>query len=300
MENLLSLKKRDKRFASMKGRRILSNTIIYIVLIVLCVIWVLPIVGILYTALRNERGISGTLVPADGFTFDNFARLFTDASFTSLYPFVKYLTNTLIVALCVMIISTIFVLSVAYTMSRLRFKARRPMMNVALIMGMFPGFMSMVATYNILRTINLNGQLIALILVYSGGAGAGYLIAKGFFDTISRSLDEAARIDGCNNFKIFYKIICPLSKPIIVYQLLTSFMGPWGDYIFASLILGANTDAYTVPVGLYNMISAVDTLAKNYTTFFAGATIIAIPIMVLFLITQKYYVSGVTGGAVKG
>lgn len=300
METFEILKNKNKKFTSMKVKRGITNTIIYIFLIILCVVWIIPIIGILYTALRNEEGISSILIPPDGFTFNNFIKLFADPEFTNIYPFGKYLLNTLLVALCTMIISTLFVLSVAYTMSRLRFKARKPMMNVALIMGMFPGFMSMIATYNILKMIGVNGSLIALIMVYSGGAGAGYLIAKGFFDTVSKSLDEAARIDGCNNAKIFFKIILPLSKPIVVYTLLTSFMGPWGDYIFASLILGSNTDSYTVAVGLYNMISAVDTLARNYTAFFAGATCVAIPIMTLFLLTQKFYVSGVTGGAVKG
>lgn len=284
----------------MKGRRILVNTLIYIFLVCLCVVWLIPIFGILYTALRNEPGMSSILVPPNGFTFNNFIKLFADKEFTSIYPFLKYILNTLLVALCTMIISTLFVLSVAYTMSRLRFKARKPMMNVALIMGMFPGFMSMIATFNILHALGVDGTLIALILVYSAGSGAGYLIAKGFFDTVSKSLDEAARIDGCNNAKIFFKIIIPLSKPIVVYTLLTSFMGPWGDYIFASLILGSHTENYTVAVGLYQMISAVDTLTRNYTAFFAGATCVAIPIVVLFLITQKYYVAGVTGGAVKG
>lgn len=300
MENLLTLKKKGKKFTSMKGRRILVNTLIYIFLVCLCVVWLIPIFGILYTALRNEPGMSSILVPPNGFTFNNFIKLFADKEFTSIYPFLKYILNTLLVALCTMIISTLFVLSVAYTMSRLRFKARKPMMNVALIMGMFPGFMSMIATFNILHALGVDGTLIALILVYSAGSGAGYLIAKGFFDTVSKSLDEAARIDGCNNAKIFFKIIIPLSKPIVVYTLLTSFMGPWGDYIFASLILGSHTENYTVAVGLYQMISAVDTLTRNYTAFFAGATCVAIPIVVLFLITQKYYVAGVTGGAVKG
>ena len=300
MENLLTLQNKSKKFASMKGRRALVNTLIYIFLTILCIVWIIPIVGILYTALRNEAGMSNLLVPPNDFTFNNFIKLFADPEFTSIYPFAKYLLNTLLVALCTMLISTLFVLSVAYTMSRLRFKARKPMMNVALIMGMFPGFMSMIATFNILKMLGVDGTLSALIMVYSGGAGAGYLIAKGFFDTISKSLDEAARIDGCNNAKIFFKIIIPLSKPIVVYTLLTSFMGPWADYIFASLILGSHTENYTVAVGLYKMISAVDTLARNYTVFFAGATVVAIPIMILFLLTQRYYVSGVTGGAVKG
>lgn len=300
MENIVTLNKRGKKFRSVKTTRFVTNTLVYIFLICLCIIWVIPIIGILYTALRNETGISSVLVPPDGFTFNNFIRLFADKELLATVNFPKYMLNTLIVAIFSTLISSFFSLSVAYTMSRLRFKARKPMMNIALIMGMFPGFMSMIATYNILKMLGLDGTLIALIICYSAGAGAGYLIGKGFFDTISKSLDEAARIDGCNNAKIFWKIILPLSKPIVIYTLLGAFIAPWGDYIFAGLILGTQTQNYTVPVGLYKMVDTIDKLPKYYTTFFAGATVVSIPIMILFLATQKFYVAGVTGGAVKG
>ncbi len=289
-----------EKYASMKRRRRITNTFAYIFLTLLCIIWLIPIIGVFYTALRNERGISTSFIPSEGFTFANFARLFTDKSFTKLYPYMRWLGNTLLVAVCVMLISTLFTVSVAYTMSRLRFKSRKRLMSINLILGMFPGFMSMIAVYNILSVLKLDGTLIALIIVYSAGSGMGFYVAKGFFDTISKSLDEAAKIDGANNAKVFFKIIFPLSKPIIVYTMLTSFMGPWVDYIFSSVILRDKTDNYTIALGLYTLISAVDREAQYFTTFFAGASLISIPIMALFLATQKYYVGGVTGGAVKG
>ncbi len=289
-----------EKYASMKRRRRITNTFAYIFLTILCIIWLIPIIGVFYTALRNERGISTSFIPSKGFTFDNFTRLFADKSFTKLYPYMRWLGNTLLVAICVMLISTLFTVSVAYTMSRLRFKSRKRLMSLNLILGMFPGFMSMIAVYNILSVLKLDGTLIALIIVYSAGSGMGFYVAKGFFDTISKSLDEAAKIDGANNAKVFFKIIFPLSKPIIVYTMLTSFMGPWVDYIFSSVILRDKTDNYTIALGLYTLISAVDREAQYFTTFFAGASLISIPIMALFLATQKYYVGGVTGGAVKG
>jgi len=291
-----AIQEKNQKNHSMKRKRAISNTITYILLVFLCIIWILPIAAVFMVSIRNESGTATSLIPATGYTWDNYINLLTSET----YPFLKWFTNTLIVAVFVMLISTIFVFSVAYTMSRLRFKGRKGLMNINLILGMFPGFMSMIAVYNILKAIGISGSLIALILIYSAASGSGFYIAKGFFDTISKSLDEAARIDGANNFKVFYKIILPLSKPIIVYTLLTSFMGPWVDYIYSSVILRAETDNYTVALGLYNMINSIDTYQLNYTMFFAGSVMISIPIMILFLLTQKYYVAGVTGGSVKG
>ncbi len=292
---------------SMKRKNQIINALIYVLLIIMCIFWILPIIAVVYTSLRNEPGSSSSLVPANGFTFDYFSKLINNEEapfliFTDFkkYPFGGWFGNTLIVALCVMLISTIFVLSVAYTMSRLRFKSRKGLMNINLIIGMFPGFMSMIAVYNILKSIGLDGTLISLILVYSAASGSGFYVAKGFFDTVSKSLDEAARIDGANNFKVFYKIILPLSKPIVVYTMLTSFMGPWVDYIFSSVILRDKTENYTVALGLYKLVSTREGMVSNFTMFFAGAVVISIPIMILFLLTQKYYVEGVTGGSVKG
>jgi arabinogalactan oligomer/maltooligosaccharide transport system permease protein len=281
---------------SMKRKKIISNSLTYLLLVVLCLVWITPIAAVFMVSIRNETGTATTLIPLTGYTWDNYINLLTSDT----YPFLLWFRNTLLVAVFVMLISTIFVFSVAYTMSRLRFKGRRGLMNINLVLGMFPGFMSMIAVYNILKAMGISGSLIALILIYSAGSGGGFYIAKGFFDTISKSLDEAARIDGANNFKVFYKIILPLSKPIIVYTLLTSFMGPWVDYIYCSIILRTETDNYTVALGLYNMINSLDTYQLNYTMFFAGSVLISVPIMILFLLTQKYYVAGVTGGSVKG
>lgn len=291
-----------KKHSSMKRKERTVNSLIYVLLTVISIVWVLPIILIVYTSLRPENGMAGTLFPKDPLTFDHYVTLFTNKE----WPFLKWFGNTLIVAVFTTIISTFFVLSVSYTMSRLRFKSRKKMMSINLILGMFPGFMSMIAVYNILKMIPINGDLgltqslTGLIIVYSASSGMGFYIAKGFFDTVSKSLDEAARIDGATNAQIFYKIIIPLSKPIIIYTIITTFMGPWMDFIFSSILIRNNTDKYTVALGLYRMIGTQDNLQVYFTTFFAGAVVISIPIMIVFLATQKYYVSGVTGGAVKG
>lgn len=209
--------------------------------------------------------------------------------------------NTLIIAIFTCIISTIFVLSVSYCMSRMRFKMRKPFMNIAMILGLFPSFMSMIAVYFILKALGLSeGSMIriALIIVFSAGSGVGFYVAKGFFDTIPKSLDEAAIIDGASRWQVFTKITIPLSKPIIVYTILTSFMGPWIDFLFAKVICGANADQFTVSIGLWKMLEK-EYINSWYTCFAAGAVVISIPIAILFMFTQKFYVEGMSG-AVKG
>ena len=220
---------------------------------------------------------------------------------TSILNFPKMFMNTLIIAIFTCIISTIFVLSVSYCMSRMRFKMRKPFMNIAMILGLFPSFMSMIAVYFILKALGLSeGSMIriALIIVFSAGSGVGFYVAKGFFDTIPKSLDEAAIIDGASRWQVFTKITIPLSKPIIVYTILTSFMGPWIDFVFAKVICGANADQFTVSIGLWKMLEK-EYINSWYTCFAAGAVVISIPIAILFMFTQKFYVEGMSG-AVKG
>ena len=209
--------------------------------------------------------------------------------------------NTLIIAIFSCLIATFYTLAVSYCLSRLKFKLRKPYMNMAMILGLFPGFMSMVAVYFILKAAGMTeGNLIrvALILCYSGGAGLGFQIAKGFFDTIPYAVDEAAILDGCTKWQVFTKVTLPLSKPIIVYTVLTAFMAPWLDFIFAKAICRANSDQYTIAIGLWKMLEK-EYIDSWYTSFAAGAVLISIPIAILFLCMQKYYVDGVSG-AVKG
>ena len=226
-------------------------------------------------------------------TFGNFATLFKETMFR------RWFLNTFFVAVASCVLSTIITLMVAYAMSRFRFKARKPFMKIALILGMFPGFMSMIAVYYILKAFGLDGQLVSLVLVYSGGAGLGFYVAKGFFDTVSKSLDESARLEGASSWQVFWKIIVPMSKPIIVYTALMAFISPWSDFIFAKVILGTNRESYTVAIGLFEFL---DSTHKNtyFTCFAAGSILIAVPVVLLFIFLQKYYVEGITGGSVKG
>ncbi|MEG1458218.1 MAG: sugar ABC transporter permease [Acetivibrio sp.] len=287
-----------KKKTSMKTKQFVSNSIVHAVLAVLSVIWVFPIAWVLLTSFRAEKGSYMKTFFPQSFTLDNYTRLFTN---TNILNFPKMFENTLIIAIFSCLISTFFVLAVAYSMSRLRFKMRKPFMNVALILGMFPSFMSMVAVYYILKSIGLSeGSMIrvALILVYSGGAGLQFYIAKGFFDTIPKALDESAYLDGATKWNVFTKITIPLSKPIIVYTLLTAFISPWIDFIFAKVICRANSEYYTVALGLWKMLEK-EYIDNWYTCFAAGAVCISIPIAIVFICTQKFYAEGLTG-AVKG
>lgn len=281
-----------------KVRKTIGNIFVYIILTALSIIWLFPIVWIVLISFKKDKGMyMSTLIPKE-YWFGNYKKLFTD---TNIINFPQMFLNTLIIAIFCCIISTFFVLCVSYVMSRMRFRMRRPFMNIALILGMFPGFMSMIATYYILKSIGLTeGSMIrvALIMVYSGGSGLGFYIAKGFFDTIPKSVDEAAYIDGATRWQVFTRITIPLSKPIIVYTVLNSFMGPWLDFIFCKVICGTDQRFYTVSVGLWNMLEK-EYVYNWFNCFAAGAVVVSVPIATLFLIMQKFYQEGVSG-AVKG
>lgn len=289
-------------FRSARRAETASRIAIYVVLTVLCIIWLYPILWVVLSAFRVEYNDNGQLIGIivsnyfpKGVGFKNFELLFTTTEFA------RWLLNTIIVSVCTCVLSTLLNLSVSYIMSKMRFKMRKPFMNIAIIMGLFPGFMSLIAVYYILKALALTKTLFALILVYSAGAGLGFYVGKGFFDTIPNSMLESARIDGANNATVFAKIILPLSKPIVVYTALMAFMGPWMDFIFARLILGEqNVKLHTVAVGLYYMMYGQKVDSNVFTIFCAGCLIIAIMIISLFMSMQKYYVEGATAGSVKG
>ena len=215
--------------------------------------------------------------------------------------FVRWFMNTLTIALFCAVIQTLMQLSVSYTLSRMRFKGRKLLMNVCLVLGMFPGFLTMIVLYYLLKMLGLTqaGAIPGLILISCASSGMGYYISKGFFDTVPKSLDESARIDGATRFQVFLKIIMPMAKPIVIYTILMAFMGPWGDYVFASYVAFGHKASYNVAVGLYRWVNTND-YQGYFTRFCAGGVLVAIPITVLFMALQKYYVEGVTGGAVKG
>lgn len=281
---------------SYKARRTVVNTLIYVILTILSIIWILPLVWIVMTSFSGEEATFIDHVVPTCWTFDNYIELFTN---TKVFDYPRAFLNTLIISIFSCIISTFSVLMVSYAFSRLRFKARKPFMNIAMILGMFPGFMTMIAIYYILKIIGLSQNIVGLIIVYSAGAALNYFISKGFFDTVPKALDEAATIDGATKNQIFWKIILPMSKPIVVYTVLTTFIAPWTDFILARMLLRDAIDQYTVALVLWNMTDK-DKIDTFFYNFCAGAVVVAVPITALFLKMQKFYVEGITGGAVKG
>ena len=292
--NTASSQPKMKKHMGLKASRTVGNTLIYILLITISIIWLVPFVFIVLQSFRVESTHQVGYVVPQVWGLKNYTELFSS-------NFTKWYVNTFVTALCTCILQTLIVLCMSYTLSRFRFKMRKPLMKVMLILGLFPGMLSMIILYRVLKDLGLTqaNAVPGLILVYVASSGMGYYVSKGFFDTIPKSLDEAARIDGATRAQVLYKIILPLSKPIVIYTLLTAFMGPWGDYVFARYIAFGTSAGKNVAVGLYDWLNK-DQIASCYTMFCAGGVLVAVPVTVLFICLQRYYVEGVTGGAVKG
>ncbi len=283
-----------KRHMGLQASRNLSNGLIYTLLIVISIVWLIPFVCILLQSFRVESTHQVGYVVPQVWGLDNYTKLLqTD--------FPRWYANTFIAALFTAVLQTVIVLCMSYTLSRFRFKLRKGLMRFMLILGMFPGMLTMIILYRVLADLGMTkaNALPGLILVYIASSGMGYYVSKGFFDTIPKSLDEAARVDGATRFQVLKKIILPLSKPIVIYTILTAFMGPWGDYVFAQYISFGASAGKNVAVGLYGWLDKA-MINDYYTMFCAGGVLVAIPVAVLFMCLQKYYVEGVTGGAVKG
>lgn len=275
-----------------------SSIVLHNVLIgVLAFIWLIPIVWLVCTSFSAFEGMNTNTFFPEKWSIANYAKLFHP---DSVAQFPQWFMNTFIIACVNCLISTLFIIMVAYATSFMRFSMRKPLMNLAVILNLFPGMLAMIAVYFTLKTLDLTNSYAGLIMVYSASSGLGYLIAKGFFDTIPRALCEAARIDGCSEARILFQMVIPMSQPIIVYTVISAFLVPWMDFVYAKMILNAGISSkYTVAIGLYKMLDK-SLINTYFTQFCAGGVLVSIPISILFVIMQKFYVEGITGGAVKG
>lgn len=265
----------------------------YLILIFIAVCCIYPALWVILSSLRPGTSLySPTLIP-ETFTLAHYRELFTNPSF----QYGKWYLNTLKIATMTMIFSTILITLSMYALSRFRFRSRKSMLTSMLILGMFPGFMSMIAIFILMLQLNLLDTHAALILVYSAGSVLGGFVVKGYYDTIPRSLDEAARIDGASHMQVFLKIMLPLSRPVLTYVALTQFTGVWGDFIFARLVLRSKEN-WTLAVGMWDLVASYQN--SNFTLFAAGAVLIAIPITLLFIFLQRFLVQGLMSGASKG
>ena len=278
-----------------RASRHISNALVYIALILITVVWLFPFFGMVMESFKVDTlAMDGELFPKK-FGLDNYIRLFNETDF------LKWFTNTAFMGVATALFQTLFVLSMSYVLSRLRFKMRKPLMNFMLILGMFPGFLTMILIYKVFSDLGLTMNMapVGLVIVYCASSGMSYYISKGFFDTIPKTLDEAARVDGATRAQVFYKVIMPLSGSIIIYTILMGFMAPWGDFMLASYLIHENSAGMSVAVGMFEWTSKT-MLNTNYTMFCAAGVVVAVPVTTVFLLFQKYYVEGVTGGAVKG
>ena len=274
-------------------RRAVDNTLTYTALVTMSFVFLFPCLWLILSSFRE----SGSLYDSRGFfpasySLQTFAALFTD-DVNGLYPYKRWFFNTLYVASMSCVLGTVLVILTGYVMSRFRFKGRDGIKRLTLVLGMFPGFMGMTAIYIIMAQLGLLNRLEALIFLYAGTAPMGYLVQKGYFDTIPFTIHEAARIDGATNLQIFTRITLPLSKPMIVYTALTQFAWPWSDCLLPKLLL-KNREQWTVAVGLFSMPET------HFSRFAAGSVFIAVPIVILYFCLVKHIVNGLTAGAVKG
>lgn len=269
----------------------LSTVLIYAMLVIMALIVLVPIVWIVGASFNPQSSLLSATAFPENPTISHYIELLQKTKFLNWYA------NTLKIAAINMALSVILTSMTAYVFSRFKFKGKKTGLLSILILQMFPSFMGMMATYNILWQLNLLNTHFGLILTYAAGQiPYNTWLVKGYLANIPRSLDEAARLDGASNFRIFGQIILPLIKPILIFVALSQFIAPWMDFIFPRMIL-SSPEKKTLAIGLYDMINA--NTNNNFTTFAAGAVLVAVPITILYVCLQKYLIQGVTAGANK-
>lgn len=274
-------------------RRAADHVITYTVLLLMSAVFLFPCLWLILASLSK----TGSLYDFKGFfprefSVNTFVELFTD-DVNGLYPYKTWFFNTLYVAICSALLGTVLVLLTAYVMSRFRFKGRDTIKMTTLVLGMFPGFMGMTAVYIIMTQLGLIDRLESLIFFYAATTPVNYMVQKGYFDSIPNTVFEAARLDGATNLQVFTSITLPLSKPMVVYTMLTQFAWPWSDVLLPKLLL-KDRETWTVAVGLFNLPET------HFARFAAGSVFIAVPIVILYFCLVKNIVNGLTAGAVKG
>ena len=268
----------------------IRSVIVYVIVLLISFIFAFPCIWLILSSFNAN----GSLLTLDGFfpeaySFDTFKTLFTEKVE---HDYMTWFGNTLFVAGISCVISTVLVLAVSYTMSHYRFKSRKQMMKATLLLNIFPNFMNMTALFVIMTQFDLINNLWGLILLYSSGATMGFLVQKGFFDTIPSTIYDAATLDGATDLRVFVSITLPLSKPMIVYTALTSFVWPWSDFMLPKLLL-PDKSQWTVAIGL-NWLDE-----SKFSIFAAGSVFIAVPIVALYIALSKYLIQGGAAGAVK-
>ena len=274
-----------------RGKRALA----YILLIAVCVIIIYPLLLTIGASFNPGNSLVSTSIIPKNPTNEHYVKLFAGEG--NLF-YKQWYLNSLKISVFTMLLSLISVSFTAYAFSRFRFKGRKNGLTLFMLLQMIPQFSALTAIFVLGQMLGLINSHWLLILIYVGGQIPmnSYLL-KGYMDTIPMDLDESARIDGASRTRIFWQIIIPLSRPMLAVVAMNGFTGPLGDFALSSVIL-RNPESYTLPIGLYKLVS--DKMGASYTTFAAGAILISIPIVIVFLSLQKHFVSSLTAGGTKG
>lgn len=285
-----SSKKAPKSAVQIAGD-VVSTVLVYAMLIIMAFVVLVPIVWIVGASFNEQSSLLSATAFPENPTVSHYVELIKESKFLNWYA------NTLKIAVVNMVISVVITSLTAYVFSRFKFKGKKSGLLSILILQMFPSFMGMMATYNILWQLNLLNTHFGLILTYAAGQiPYNTWLVKGYLSSIPRSLDDAARLDGASNLRIFGQIILPLMKPILIFVALNQFISPWMDFIFPRMIL-SSPEKKTLAIGLYDLINS--NTNNNFTTFAAGAVLVAVPITILYVCLQKYLIQGVAAGANK-
>ena len=282
---------KEKLSNSGRGKRALA----YILLIAVCVIIIYPLLWTIGASFNPGNSLVSTSIIPKNPTNEHYVKLFAGEG--NLF-YKQWYLNSLKISVFTMLLSLISVSFTAYAFSRFRFKGRKNGLTLFMLLQMIPQFSALTAIFVLGQMLGLINSHWLLILIYVGGQiPMNYYLLKGYMDTIPMDLDESARIDGASRTRIFWQIIIPLSRPMLAVVAMNGFTGPLGDFALSSVIL-RNPESYTLPIGLYKLVS--DKMGASYTTFAAGAILISIPIVIVFLSLQKHFVSSLTAGGTKG
>ncbi|MDR2701603.1 MAG: sugar ABC transporter permease [Spirochaetaceae bacterium] len=274
-----------------KVKKVVSTILIYIELIIVAVVVIYPLLWVIGSSLNESSGISRSSIIPEKVSLNNFKMLFTK------FNYGKWYLNTLYVAVLTTVFSIFIHTMTAFVFARFKFKGRKMGLLSVMILQMFPSFMSLTALYMIALNFGMLNNLNMLVIIYvAGGIPANIWLVRGYMLNIPRSMDEAASIDGVTKLQLFYKIILPLSMPIIFFIAVTSFMGPWMDYMLPRYLINMN-EKRTLAIGLFDLINGTN---ADFSAFCAGAVLVAIPITIIYMAFQRFLLEGLMAGANKG
>lgn len=277
-----------------KVKNLLQLGALHIFYILLCFLSLVPILYALQLSFSGSGGAlsSGLSILPQDFTLDNYRRIITEK------PFLRWFSNSAVLAVLTMVIAIGFAVVAAYAFSRYRFRGRTGILKVLLLLNAFPQILSMFALFRLLKEMHMLDTKLGLVIIYAGSMCIFSIWnMKGYFDTIPTEIEEASKIDGASDFQLLWKIVMPLALPAIIVTAVMVLIFVWNEYLFSTTFL-LNENSYTLAGGLYQLQS--NDYSRSWSMFAAAAILVSLPVLVIFFCIQKYMVSGLTAGGVKG